>query len=276
MPLASLRVAFACGWLGTFVCVLISSPLLLRLLLSLPIPFPLFFRSLPAVHHIQGREEAGACLWWVAFVGHLACCLCHTCLRMARNMAWPMTAMNLRLVALFFLCVSLQLSYRKSLTVGGVTEAAQKLFGLDDPATGIALDCIRLRLYIPSTQVRKKVYDVLTMTLTEAGIYTYQVGGLAASEWLSRLVVHVHAGCSIPAPASPVPQSKVPVACWWQELYLETREPSETWVPFDPEAITLRIIKYDSETDELLPEVRVANGPVLPRCPRVHHPVSPV
>lgn len=108
-----------------------------------------------------------------------------------------------------------QLSYRKSLTVGGLTEAAQKLFGLDDPASGVALDCVRLRLYIPSTQVRKKVYDVLTMTLTEAGIYTYQ------------------------------------------ELFLETREPSEAWVPFDPEAITLRIIKYDSETDELLPEMPV-------------------
>jgi hypothetical protein len=59
--------------------------------------------------------------------------------------------------------------------VGALTAAAHKLFGLDDVTTGIALDCIRIRQYIASTQARKKVYDSLDLKVADSGIYSYQV-----------------------------------------------------------------------------------------------------
>ncbi len=51
-----------------------------------------------------------------------------------------------------------------------------------------------------------------------------------------------------------------------QDLVVETRASTEEWAPYDPDAIMLKIIKYDAEKDELLPEVRARAATTTPGC----------
>ena len=56
------------------------------------------------------------------------------------------------------------------------TEAAWKAFGLDDPTTGVPLDCVRLRNYSSATKARKKAFDqLLGFPVGECEVYSYNV-----------------------------------------------------------------------------------------------------